>query len=77
MDSKNFVIDEKGLKLMIVGLIVLVAGLILMAGGGVKAGESFNYSMFNFQRLVVAPVVILCAIIVEVVAIMRSGKKRK
>lgn len=77
MDKKNLVIDEKGLKLMIVGLIVLVAGLILLAGGGVKAGEPFNYSMFNFQRLVVAPVVMLAAIIIEIAAIMRSGKNRK
>ena len=60
----------KGLRLLIVGLLVMVAGIILLAGGGVKDPQVFNYSMFDFRRLVAAPVVIVAGIVVMVVAIM-------
>jgi len=69
----------KGLRLMIAGLLVLVAGFILLAGGGSKDPQVFNYAMFDFRRLVAAPIVILAGIVVEVVAIMGvfRGKETK
>ena len=69
----------KGLRLMIAGLLVLVAGFVLLAGGGSKDPQVFNYAMFDFRRLVAAPVVILAGIVVEVVAIMGvfRGKENK
>lgn len=74
-DKSKFAIGRKGLKLMIIGLVVLVAGYILLAGGGVKNPTVFNYEMFSFQRLVVAPIVMLCGIVIEIVAIMHVGRK--
>lgn len=70
-----FAMDTKGIKLMILGLVVLFSGFLLLAGGGVKDPQVFNYDMFNFQRLVAAPIVMLCGIIIEIVAIM--GKRRE
>ena len=69
----------KGLRLMIAGLLVLVAGFVLLAGGGSKDPQVFNYAMFDFRRLVAAPIVILAGIVVEVVAIMGvfRGKETK
>lgn len=71
-NNGKFAITAKGLKLMIVGLVVLVAGFILLAGGGVKDPAVFNYDMFDFRRLVAAPIVMLCGIIIEIVAIMKK-----
>lgn len=71
-NNEKFAITAKGLKLMIVGLIVLVAGFILLAGGGVKDPAVFNYDMFDFRRLVAAPIVMLCGVIIEIVAIMKK-----
>lgn len=71
-NNGKFAITAKGLKLMIVGLLVLVAGFILLAGGGVKDPAVFNYDMFDFRRLVAAPIVMLCGIIIEIVAIMKK-----
>lgn len=71
-NNEKFAITAKGLKLMIVGLVVLVAGFILLAGGGVKDPAVFNYDMFDFRRLVAAPIVMLCGIIIEIVAIMKK-----
>ena len=76
--SKNndmIAVTAGGLKLMIAGLLVMAAGFILLAGGGSDDPQVFNYAMFDFRRLVAAPLVIVAGIVVEVVAIMRRPKK--
>jgi membrane-bound ClpP family serine protease len=62
---------------MIAGLIVMIAGFILLAGGGSKDPQVFNEAMFDFRRLVAAPVVIIAGMVVEVVAIMGVFKKKE
>ncbi len=64
-------ITKKGLRLLLAGVLVMLAGFVLMTGGGVKDPAVFNYSMFDFRRLVAAPVVIIAGVVVCVVAIMR------
>ena len=76
MEKKDkMALTPKGLKLMLAGLLVMVAGYILLMGGGSKDPQVFNYAMFDFRRLVAAPVVIVAGIVVEIVAIW-SGSKR-
>lgn len=67
----NFAISRKGLKLMLAGLIVMVSGYILMLGGGSDSPEVFNYAMFDFRRLVAAPIVIIAGIVIEIVSILK------
>ena len=75
--SQRMAITPKGLKVLIVGLLVMVAGYILMMGGGSKDPRVFNYAMFDFRRLVAAPLVILAGVVIEVVAIMGLFKGKK
>jgi len=73
-------ITPRGLKTLLIGLIVMVSGYILMTGGGSEDPEVFNYAMFDFRRMVAAPVVIILGIVIEVVAIMGlfgKGKKEE
>ena len=77
MDGGKMAITPKGLRLMIAGLIVMIAGFILLAGGGSKDPQVFNEAMFDFRRLVAAPVVIIAGLVVEVVAIMGVFKKKE
>ena len=67
-------ITLRGLKLLLVGLIVMVSGYILMTGGGSDNPEVFNYAMFEFRRMVAAPIVIILGIVIEIVAIMKVFK---
>ena len=67
----------KNLRMMIAGLLVMIAGFILMTGGGRKDPQVFNYAMFDFRRLVAAPLVIIAGIVVEVVSIMGIFKKKE
>lgn len=68
-------ITSRGLKLLLVGLIVMISGYILMMGGGSDDPQIFNYAMFDFRRMVAAPIVIILGIVVEVVAIMKIFSK--
>lgn len=67
-------ITPRGLKLLLVGLIVMVSGYILMTGGGSDDPQVFNYAMFDFRRMVAAPIVIILGIVIEVVAVMKVFK---
>ena len=63
-------ITPKGLRLLLIGLLVMISGYILMTGGGSTDPEVFNYDMFDFRRMVAAPIVIILGIVIEVIAIM-------
>lgn len=67
-------ITARGLKFLLVGLIVMISGYILMMGGGSDDPQVFNYAMFDFRRMVAAPIVIILGIVIEVVAIMKIFK---
>ena len=75
--NEKMPITPKGLKYLLVGLIVMVSGYILMSGGGSDDPQVFNYAMFDFRRLVVAPIVIILGIVIEIVAIMGVFKSNK
>ena len=76
-NNNKFALTRRSMKFLLAGLVVMVAGYILLMGGGVKDPQVFNYSMFDFRRLVAAPVVILCGVVIEIVAIMGCFDKGK
>ena len=57
--------------LMGVGIIILALGYLLLAGGGSDDPNVFNPAMFDAQRLVWAPILIVLGFI----AIMYKSKK--
>lgn len=79
-NNAKMAITPKGLKYLLVGLIVMISGYILMMGGGSDDPEVFNYAMFDFRRMVAAPIVIIAGIVIEIVAVMgvfKNGKEDK
>jgi hypothetical protein len=78
MDKKDkMALDARGLKLILAGVLVMVAGYILMMGGGSRDPQVFNEAMFDFRRLVAAPVVIVAGIVVIIVALAGACKKKQ
>ena len=73
-EDGRMAMGAKGVRLLLAGLVVMVSGYILMTGGGSDDPGVFNYAMFDFRRLVAAPVVIVAGIIVEIAAIMKIFK---
>lgn len=74
LDNTKMPITGKGLRMLLMGLVVMVAGFVLMMGGGTVEPDNFNWAMFDFRRIVAAPLVIICGIVIEIVAIMRRPK---
>ena len=76
-NADKMALGAKNIKLMIAGLLVLSAGFLLLSGGGSDDPQVFNYAMFDWRRLVAAPIVIVAGIVVEVMAIIGRYKDKE
>lgn len=57
------------------GLGLIALGYILMIGGGSEDPNVFNPSIFDTQRVTIAPIVCLLGFVTVIVGIMWRGKK--
>ena len=76
-NQDKMAVTAKNIKLMIAGMLVMAAGFLLLSGGGSEDPRVFNYAMFDWRRLVAAPIVIIAGIVVEVIAIMGKFKDKE
>ncbi len=60
--------------IVLIGIALIALGFILMIGGGSTDPDVFNEKMFNFQRLTLAPILVLAGFVVEIVAIFWRKK---
>ena len=63
-------------KLMLIGFGIIVLGFILMVGGASPSPDEFNYDMFSFRRITLAPILVLGGFAFEVYAIMKRSKSK-
>ena len=70
----DFAFKKKNFILLITGILFIATGLILMSGGASEDPEVFNYEIFNFRRLTLAPILITVGFIIEIFAIMVKFK---
>jgi hypothetical protein len=71
-----FAFGKENYRLLLIGLAVIVLGFILMIGGGSDDPNKFNEAIFNFQRLTLAPILILGGYVIEIFAIMKKPKQK-
>ena len=74
MENQKEIFGKKNYQIMFVGLAFIIAGFILMSGGDTGDETSFNPEIFNFQRITLAPILILTGFVIEVFAIMYKPK---
>lgn len=60
--------------IVLIGLALIALGFVLMIGGGSTDPNVFNEKMFDFQRLTLAPILVLAGFVVEIVAIFWKKK---
>ena len=75
MENQKEIFGKKNYQIMFVGLAFIIAGFVLMSGGDTGDETSFNPEIFNFQRITLAPILILIGFVIEVFAIMYKPKK--
>lgn len=70
----SFALVRENYKLMIIGLVIIVIGFLLMVGGGSEDPNIFNYEVFSFRRITLAPLVALFGFLFIIYAIMKKPK---
>ena len=71
----DFVFKKKNYMILIAGLVSILLGITLMNGGGSEDPTKFSEEIFNFQRLTLAPILIVSGFVMGVFAIMIKSKK--
>ena len=74
-EENQFLFGKKNYLIMIVGILFIAVGFMLMAGGGSDDPQVFNEEIYNFQRIRLAPTLILIGFAIEIYAIFASQKK--
>lgn len=73
-DKRKLPFTKMNYILVIAGVLLIALGMILMIGGGSSNPDVFNPKMFNFQRITLAPILILLGFVTEIVAIFWKKK---
>lgn len=71
----TFIFTKTNYLIMVVGLIFIALGYILMIGGGSEDPTQFSDKIFDSQRLVIAPILLVIGFIIEIFAIMYRRKE--
>ena len=55
----GFPIPKDNYKMILIGFGIVIVGFLLMMGGGADSPYKFNYDIFSFRRITLAPIVVL------------------
>lgn len=72
----TFLFSKMNYIIMVAGLVFIILGFILMIGGGSDDPNVFNEAIFNTQRLVVAPILLMLGYLLQFVAILYKPKSK-
>jgi hypothetical protein len=70
----EFAFGKENYRLLLIGLGFLLAGYILMIGGGSEDPNVYSDKIFDFQRLTLAPILLIIGFVIEIFAIMIKPK---
>ena len=73
-ENSKFAFNKINYVLLGIGVLFIILGLFLMQGGGAENPYSSN-GMFSFQRITIAPIIIVSGFILNIFAILYSPKK--
>lgn len=74
-NDKKMPLTMKNYALLLAGFVVIVLGFILMAGGGSESPTEFNYEMFSWRRITLAPILVIGGFAFEIFAILKRFDK--
>jgi len=73
--KKEFLFGQKNYRIMLVGIVFIALGFIFMSGGGSDNPEVFNQEIYNWQRIRLAPTLVIIGLVIEIYAIFAKPKK--
>lgn len=73
--NQEFLFGKRNYIIMIVGIIFISLGFIFMSGGGSDDPNVFNEEIYNWQRIRLAPTLVIIGLGIEIYAILANPKK--
>lgn len=70
-NDEQMALSMKNYILLAIGFVVIVLGMVLMCGGGSESPEEFNYAMFSWRRITLAPLLIVGGFAFEIYALLK------
>jgi hypothetical protein len=70
-----FIFGKKNYTFMVIGIVFIAIGFIFMAGGGSDNPAIFNKEIYNWQRIRLAPTLVIIGLGIEIYAILVTPKK--
>ena len=75
IEKPTFLFGKRNNMIMIVGIIFITLGFVFMSGGGSDNPEVFNEEIYNWQRIRLAPTLVIIGLAIEIYAILADPKK--
>ena len=73
--EQDFLFGQKNYIIMLIGIVFITLGFILMSGGGSDDPNVFNEEIYNWQRIRLAPTLVIIGLGIEIYAILVDPKK--
>ncbi|MDE6507112.1 MAG: DUF3098 domain-containing protein [Alistipes sp.] len=70
-ENPRMPLTRRNYILLAAGFALVVLGFVLMAGGGSDSPDEFNYAMFSWRRITLAPTLVIGGFAVEIWAILK------
>ena len=70
-ENPRMPLTRRNYILLAAGFAVIVLGFVLMAGGGSDSPDEFDYAMFSWRRITLAPSLVIGGFVVEIYAILK------
>jgi|TARA_B110000238_G_C15875753_1_gene331274 hypothetical protein len=72
--KQEFLFGKKNYIIMLIGIVFIALGFVFMAGGGSDNPEIFNKEIYNWQRIRLAPTLVIIGLVIEIYAIFAEKK---
>lgn len=70
-ENPKMPLTRKNYILLLAGFGIILLGFVLMAGGGSDSPDEFNYAMFSWRRITLAPILVIAGFVTEIFGIMK------
>ena len=74
--NKELLFAKKNYLISFIGIIFIIIGYVMMSGGGSNDPNIFNYEIYNFRRIKLAPLLVIIGLAIQFYAILTSDKKQ-
>lgn len=72
IEKKEFLFKRSNFKIFSISIIIIATGFVLMIGGESTDPNFFNEEIFNFQRITLAPILVILGFGIAIISIFKK-----